>query len=371
MNNNKTILITSNTAWYLWKFRYGTIEAFVQAGFRVICIAPSDGYEEKFTALGAEFLPIPLDGKSIGPFKELCSLLAVFNLIRRLKPSLVFNFTIKMNIYAGLSCRILGVPYANNVSGLGTVFLHKNWRYSLARWFYGVSNKTARTVFFQNHEDQATFINQGLVAESKAKLLPGSGVNTSDFAFAPLPEALPFTFIMIARLIADKGVREYVAAANIVRKKLAAGDVRFVLIGPAGISNTSAISEQEIQQWHNDNVVEYLGSQDEVRPFIQAAHVMVLPSYREGMPRTILEAASIGRPGLVSDVPGCRQAIKAGETGWLVPAKNAEALADKMLDIVAMNKDELQKIANNARDYAVNTFDEKNVIQPYVEQLVF
>ena len=229
---NSTVVITSNTSWYLLKFRKGTILRLLAKGYRVVCLAPLDPYSEKLEDLGAEFISVPLEGKSVGPVREFKSLLAIYFIVRKLKPAFVYNHTIKMNLYVGLSCRLLGVPYSNNVSGLGTVFLHKGLAYYLAQKLYGFTNGGAQTVFFQNEEDRNTFLDLGLVVEDKTALLPGSGIDLKAYAFKPIPEAKPFVFIMIARLIADKGVREYVDAARTVRAGAAGEKPRFILVGP-------------------------------------------------------------------------------------------------------------------------------------------
>lgn len=361
------ILITSNTSWYLWKFRQGTIEALVAAGHEVVCLAPEDEYSHKLTAFGARFVAIPLEGKNIGPVRELKSLWAIFMLLRQLRPSFAFNFTIKMNLYVGLSCRLLGIAYSNNVSGLGTVFLHKGLAYKLAQKLYGLSNAGAQKVFFQNDEDLQTFVDLALVKPSRAQLLPGSGVNTQSFALTPLPNTATLSFLMISRLIADKGVREYVAAAQLLQAR--GIDCRCVLLGPSGVSNTSAIGDAELALWQEQKLVDYVGSQDDVRPFIAAAHVLVLPSYREGMPRTVLEAASMGRPAIVSDVPGCRQSIVAGETGWFCEMKCAESLAQVMQVVATTPKEVLQHFASASRRRVVAKFSEKLVINAYLDCL--
>ena len=373
---SRTVVITSNTSWYLLKFRKGTILRLLAEGYRVVCLAPEDPYSAKLEELGAEFIAVPLEGKSIGLVRELKSLLAIYSIVRKLNPAFVYNHTIKMNLYVGLSCRLLGIPYSNNVSGLGTVFLHKGLAYRLAQKLYGLTNGGAQTVFFQNEEDRDTFLDLKLVAENKTVLLPGSGIDLKAYAFSPVPEAKPLTFIMIARLIADKGVREYVDAARVVSATGAAGatDVtdekpRFILVGPGGISNASAIGDDEAARWNTEGVVEYVGNQDDVIPWIEQSHVLVLPSYREGMPRTVLEAASIGRPAIVTDVPGCRQSVVEGETGWYCEVRDVESLAASMLHVLDMPFEEFEQFGLRARHRVEEEFSEELVISRYLECL--
>lgn len=355
------IFLTSNSSWYLYNFRRSTIQAFCKRGSRVVCLSPLDSFSSQLVdELGAEHIALPLSGKNTGGAQEMCSFIFILKTMKQYRPDYVFNFTIKMNIYSGLSCRVLGIPYANNVSGLGTAFLHDSWLFRRVRSLYGFANRGAQCVFFQNQEDHDLFVSHGLLRNTPTQVLPGSGINTQRFIFSPLPETPPFTFVMIARLLGDKGVREYVQAAEQVRVEHP--NVRFMLIGPYGASNRTAISEAEVTKWQSAGVIDYLGEQVDVRPFIKQAHVLVLPSYREGMPRTVLEAAAMGRPAIVTDVPGCRQAIQAGVTGWFCEVKNTDSLAKSMADCLLMPPGELQLAGEHARRRIEDHFDERIVI---------
>ncbi|XGA80994.1 glycosyltransferase family 4 protein [Halomonas sp. CH40] len=361
MQRHHTIVLVANTSFYLYNFRRGTLLALREAGYRVVSLAPLDDYAQRLEdELGIEHQALPMEGKSTRLLGEAKSLWALGNALRRLQPAFVFNFTVKANIYSGLACRVLGIPYANNVSGLGTAFLHDTWLFRRVRSLYGVANRGARRVFFQNQEDHDLFQSHGLLRTTPTTVLPGSGIDTARFEFSSLPESGPFTFVMIARLLGDKGVREYVHAAEQVIAQHP--NTRFMLIGPHGASNRTAITEYEVRQWQQVGVIDYLGEQPDVRFFIQQAHVLVLPSYREGMPRTVLEAAAMGRPAIVSDVPGCRHAVKAGVTGWLCQVKSADSLANAMLACLDKPHAELQAAGNAARLRIEREFDELIVI---------
>lgn len=364
----KTVVLVSNTSWYLYNFRRGTIVALREAGYRVVALAPEDKYSRYLVEeLGIAHVPLLMEGKGTRLLGEGRSQVVLADTLRRLKPAFVFNFTVKANIYSGLACRMLGIPYANNVSGLGTAFLHDSWLFRRVRSLYGVANRGARRVFFQNQEDHDLFLSHGLIRETPTTVLPGSGMDITRFTFSPLPASVPFTFVMIARLLGDKGVREYVQAAEQVRA--AYPNTRFLLIGPHGASNWTAITEAEVQRWQAKDVVEVLGEQDDVRPFLQQAHVLVLPSYREGMPRTVLEAAAMGRPAIVTDVPGCRQSIVAGQTGWLCQVKSADSLGQCMTRCIALPQAELQAAGKAARARIEAQFDERIVVQAALDCL--
>lgn len=362
------IFLTSNTSWYLYNFRRSTIQALRHRGKRVICLSPLDDFSRRLVEeLGAEHIALPLDGKSTGALQELRSLIFIWKVMRQYRPEFVFNFTVKMNIYCGLVCALNKIPFANNVSGLGTAFIHDSWLFRRVRQLYGLVNRQARTLFFQNEEDLAVFRSQGLLGNRSFTLLPGSGVDLKRFQALPLPDSGPFVFIMIARLLADKGVREYAEACRLLKEEKLA--VRCLLVGPLGVSNRTAIDESEVRQWQAEAGLEYLGETDDVRPLIAQAHVLVLPSYREGMPRTVLEAAAMGRPAIVTDVPGCRQAIEAQVTGWLCEVRNIDSLTQQMKQVMRMDSSSLQQAGDAARARMESQFNEEVVVQAYLDCL--
>ena len=359
------LVLFSNTSWYLYNFRRSTIRALLNQGWRVVCISPADEFSQRLqTELGAEHIALPLDGKSIGPVRELRSLWFIRGVLKQLQPAFVFNFTVKLNIYSGLACRWLGIEFANNVSGLGTAFIHDSWVFRQVRRVYGLVNRGAAHLFFQNEEHLAVFRERDLLGDTPVTLLPGSGVDLERFQQRPLPEPEPFAFLMIGRLLGDKGVREYAEAAR--RLKENGVNVRCVLLGQLGVSNRTAITREEVAEWERAGVLEYAGETDDVRPFIEQAHVLVLPSYREGMPRTVLEAAAMGRPAIVTDVPGCRQAIVPDETGWLCEVRNARSLADRMQQVQALPAERLAAFADAARARMEAAFSEAVVINAYL-----
>ncbi len=368
MSENRVIVLASNTSWYLYNFRKSTIKALIFAGYKPLCIAPEDEYSKKLIELGAQFEASGMVGESTNPFTEISTFLNLILLLRRLKPKFVFNFTIKMNIYAGLVCRLLGIPYSNNVSGLGTAFLHPGLVYKVAQYMYGISNRHATTVFFQNEDDMHLFLERGLAFDKRATLLPGSGVDIQEYSFQPMVSSDDqLVFLMIGRVIADKGVKEFVEAARIVNKKVPG--TRFLLMGSWKISNKSAFDETTIDTWVKEGVVEFLGHQADAKTWIYECDVVVLPSYREGMPRTILEAASCGRPSIVTDVPGCRQAVIHDETGWLCEVRSAESLAIRMLGCIQLGRPSLLPFGNRARKCVETKFSDKIVVNEYLRLL--
>lgn len=364
--SGRRVALVGNTSWYLNNFRAGTIRALRDRGAKVVCIAPQDPASRRLTDdLGAEHLAWRLDLNGYNPVKELASLLRLGVLLCRARPDFVFNFTIKANIYSGLVCRLIGFPYANNVTGLGMTIGRGGPLSSFAAWLYGVSNRGAKQVFVQNPDDLELLRRRGLLGLADVVELAGSGVDLEYFAAAPL-EVAPPTFVMIARLQEDKGVREFVAAARAMRERCP--DSRFVLVGPSDYSNRGGIPERELAAWRAEGIVEIPGPTDDVRPWLAAGHVIVLPSHGgEGMPRVLLEAAAAGRPAIVSDVPGCRHAVVDGRTGFVHPARDVPALVDRMAKVVALSTARLTAMSVAARALAEERFSERAVIQAYMD----
>ncbi|WP_189339513.1 glycosyltransferase family 4 protein [Pectobacterium peruviense] len=369
MNQKETIVLTANTSWYLYNFRRSTIKRLMDLGYRVICVSPVDDYSNRFSLLGAEFRELKIDAKSISFKTEFLTFIALYFLLKEIKPFFVYNFTIKLNVYSGLACRIINLPYANNISGLGTAFMHDGIRYKLARYLYGISNKTAVEIFFQNDDDMQLAISKGFASKHSSTLLPGSGVNVDDFSYQrkTISSGKDLCFLMVARVIADKGVREFIGAACYIKLKYP--NCRFILVGDCKSNNKTSFSKETINEWCNQGVVEIVGHQDDIKNWIYTSDIVVLPSYREGMPRTILEAASCGRPAIVSDVPGCRQAVVNNETGWLCEPHSVQSLATCIEHCLHLSEEDIIKFGHNARRHAENFFSEEIVINKTIKVL--
>jgi len=363
------IALVANTSWYLHNFRAGTIRALGERGARVICIAPEDATSRALAdELGAEHIDWPLDLNGHNPVRELGSLVRLFTILKDRRPCFVFNFTIKPNIYSGIACRVLGLPYANNVTGLGMTLGGSGWLSRIAAWLYGLSNRGAARVFVQNPDDLAELRRRGLLGKARPVELAGSGVDLEHFVAEPL-QATPPTFVLIARLQADKGVREFVAAARQMRQ--CCPGARFVLIGPTETANQSAIPERELAAWRAEGVVEIAGPTDDVRPWLAECDALVLPSYGgEGMPRVVLEAAACARPAIVSDVPGCRHAVVDGRTGFIVAPRNTDALVDALEKFAALPTGKRNAMGRAARTLAEERFSERIAIDAYIDCVV-
>jgi glycosyltransferase involved in cell wall biosynthesis len=363
------VVIALNTAWNLVNFRAGLIRALVAKGYEVVAVAPNDEYAPRLAELGCRFVALPMDNKGTHPGRDLLLFFRFLNLLRRERPDVFLGYTVKPNVYGSLAAHVLGIPVVNNIAGLGAVFIRDNWLTRLVRLLYKTALSRSRHVFFQNDEDMRLFVEQGLVASDKVSRLPGSGVDLSTFRYAPMQplENRTFHFLLAARLLWDKGVGEYVEAARMVRRKYPTA--KFQLLGFLDVQNPTTVSSAQMDDWVKEGVVEYLGVADDVKPYMAAADCVVLPSYREGVPRSLLEAAAIGRPIVTTDAAGCRDAVDDGVNGLLCRVGNADDLAEKLLRMIAMTPEDRELMGQAGRRKMELEFDEKIVIRRYLEAI--
>lgn len=362
------ILLSANQAWNLYNFRRPLIEALLAAGNEVVVAAPpGDGYDARLVALGCTFHPVAIDAKGLSPLRDIGLTLRYRALMRDVRPDAYLAWTIKPNVYGALAARLCGVPAFPNVSGLGTAFIRRNLLTRIVSALYRAGFARAQRVFFQNESDAGLFVDHGLVRAGQVWLLPGSGVDLDWFA-PHSGERRRGRFLMIARLIADKGVREFVAAA----RQLKAEDPRrsFAIAGPVDVANRTAIPRDEVAQWRTEGVVEILGPLDDVRPQIADADCVVLPSYREGTSRVLLEGAAMARPLVATDVPGCREVIDDGVNGFLCAPADAASLAIAMRHVAELDDEAWAAMGAASRVKAEGQFASVKVVDNYVAAMV-
>ena len=360
------LAVVSNTCWYLFNFRLNLMLALQAAGHTVVAVAPDDAYAQRIRDAGIVFEAVPISGGGTHPVRELQSVLRLGAVFRRHRVGLVLSYTPKGNLYSALACIALRIPFVPNVSGLGRAFIRKSLVTQVAKTLYRLTFGRAYKVFFQNLDDMAVFVDGGLVRAGQAERLPGSGVDLSRFAPTPLVArtAKAPVFLLVARMLWDKGVGEYVEAARSVR--VLHPGARFQLLGFLDVANPSAIPRTQMEAWVAEGVVEYLGLTDDVRPFLVQAECVVLPSYREGVPRTLLEAAATARPVITTDAPGCRDTVVDGETGFLCRPADAPDLVDKLMRFIAMTPEARQAMGQRGRTFVEQNFDERLVIERYL-----
>ena len=312
------ILVIGGLDISLLNFRGALLQAMRNSGHEVSAAAPSGTSDvpEKLRAMGVHFVPVPLARTGLNPWADALSLLRLKSLIRRKQPDLVLSYTIKPVIYGSLAASWAGVPriYAL-ITGLGAAFYTGGPKGRFLRFIavkmYRLSLARCTTVLVQNEEIAELFIREGIVAADKVIIVPGSGVDTAHFSSSPLPDS-PLVFLLLARMLRDKGVEEFVAAARLVKKEIP--QARFLLVGDID-PNPAAISSKQLDQWNQQGVVEYRRAIADVRPVLSACSVYVLPSYHEGLPRSVLEAMSTGRPIITTDTIGCRETIFEAKSG--------------------------------------------------------
>ena len=367
----KKILISLNTAWNLLNFRAGLIGGLISSGYEVVVVAPKDEYVVKLELLGCRFVHLEMDNQGTHPIRDLLLLWRFFQLLKTEKPDLCLFYTVKPNVYGSLASRLCGIPFINNVSGLGAVFIQGGWLKRFVSALYRLAFRNSNRVFFQNRDDLGLFLENKLVKVALTDVLPGSGINLH--RFTPTDDASrkslnsPFRFLLIARMLKDKGVVEFVNAAKLLKESGVKAE--FCLLGFLDVQNPAAISSEQMKEWTDQGFVKYLGVSDDVREYISSADCIILPSYREGTPRTLLEAAAMCKPIITTNVVGCKEVVEHGFNGFLCEVKNAQDLALKMKEILLLSDDQRRLMGGNGRLKMEKEFDENIVIQKYLQAI--
>jgi glycosyltransferase involved in cell wall biosynthesis len=343
------------------------ISALMKQGHEIHTIAPHDEYTRHLVDAGCIYHPVKMDSRGANPIKDSALIVELFMIYRKVRPDIILHYTIKPNVYGTLAAAMLRIPVVNNVCGLGTAFLKRNLVSLFAILLYKFSFRFADKVFFQNPEDLKLFLRNKLVPAGAVDILPGSGIDLTRFTPLAFKRNKKFTFLLISRLITDKGVMEYIDAVK--QLKTSGIEANFQILGAKDPQHKRGIQESVIQQWIDSGTIEYLGTTDDVRTFISKADCIVLPSYREGTPRTLLEAASSAKPIIATNVPGCNNVVEDQVNGLLCRIKDAGDLADKMRTMTDMPDDKLREFGTNGRARMEAQYDERLVIQKYFDAL--
>lgn len=352
----KIAVISSHTPSLFW-FRMDMMLEFIRRGSTVIAIGnePESKWAEEFRKSGIRYLSVPVQKNGTNPIKDLETYRALKRVLATERPDKVFTYQAKTVIYGGMAAHKLGIGAYPLIAGVGSVFLSSGIKASVVRMVlkteYRVSMKHAEKVFFQNPDDVKVFTDNKIISADSVVMLNGSGVNLNRFKLVPLPEKP--VFLCVSRLIRDKGVGEYLQAAKSVKERFP--EVRFLLVGPYD-TNPSALTPEELKPYIDDGVIEYFGEQMDVRPYLAECSIFVLPSYREGTPKAVLEAMACGRAVLTTDVPGCRETVKDGENGYLVPVKDVSALVRRMEELI-QDPGSVKKMGASGRKLVEEKFD--------------
>lgn len=365
---NKKIAFLSHFDLNLYLFRLPIMKALVQKGYTVYAICPKGEKFDEFEKHGIKALEYKIKRQSLNPFKELSTIRNIYKVIKPLKLDILQNFTAKPNIYGSIAGHLAKVPLiVNAVTGLGSFYIEESKKAKAVKKvmnrLYKEANKKAHYCIFQNTDDRQYFIDKELVKKEKAILIKSSGIDTQTFLASSYPaprtpHPSPLTILMISRAIWHKGIKEYYEAAEILKNK----NVEFLLIGGTDEGNISCASKSFL----NCGNVKWLGHKDDIKEQIEKCDIFVLPSYREGIPRTLLEAASMGKPIVTTNAVGCKEVVDDGINGFLVPVKNSKILAEKINLLV--NSSELrEKMGKQSRIKVQKEFDINVVVQQYLK----
>lgn len=356
-------LIITNHSYMLWQFRRELIAALMERG-EVVISMPFVGHEEDFKAMGCKCIHTELDRRGINPATDL-KLYGVYKkLLKEEQPDMVLTYSIKPNVYAGFACRRMGIPYCVNVQGLGTAF-QKEPIASLVTLMYKAAVKKAKTVFFENEGNAAEFVHRKILTPSRQTVLHGAGVNLEVYREQAYPtEDKGIHFLFLSRIMKEKGVDELFEAAKRLKKKY--GDrVVFDLVG-----FFEDAYKQTVEELAAEGVVVFHGFQSDPKPFYTRSHCVVLPSYHEGMSNVLLEAAATGRALICSDIPGCREAVEEGISGYLCKKMNADSVYDCMEKFMALNAEERRRMGRAGRQKIEREFDKKAVVAQTVHAIL-
>lgn len=356
------ILVLTNNIGGLHSFRKEVMKAIVEAGYEVYISEPDDDDRSKyFEDLGCHIIKTVFDRRGMNPIADFKLMLQYRRMIKQLGPNAVLSYTIKPNVYGGIACRLTKTPQIANVTGLGDAMENGGWLQKLTISLYKIGIGKAKCVFFQNETNKAFCESQGIVG-LKTRLLPGSGVNLEHHQCQELPPDGIIRFLFISRLLRDKGTGEFFEMAKAIKGKYP--QVEFQILGWC-----EGDYKKQLDELIENGVINYLGSTSDVRPFLAKVHCTIMPSYHEGMSNVNLESAANGRPVITTDVPGCRETVDDGVTGFLVKAKDAESLIDGVERFLSLPYEDKQKMGLMARRKVEREFDRNIVVKAYLEEI--
>ena len=363
-------MIVDNSAWNIYNFRMPLVRKLSQLHKDIFVVSPIDEYIHYLNETNfIKHIPCNhLMPRSRNPFRDLLLIAELFIIYLRVKPDLILHFTIKPNTFGNIVARMLGIPTISVVTGLGFTFLNPKGINRFIPSLYRFAFQKIKKLVLYNADDKEVFISQKIVPPSKCMIVPGSGVNTQHFQPRVNEQnSGNFIFLFIGRLLKDKGLVEYVEASRRIRESHP--NAECWVVGDFHDVNPAAVPKETLLEWVENKDIHYLGKVMDVREVISKAHVLVLPSYREGVPRVVLEAMSMGKPVVTTDAAGCRETVVHGKNGFIVPIKNPGALALAMTTLIEAPQQELDNMGKNSRQRAMTFFDEKIIVDTYVKLL--
>ena len=365
---SKRILFVANTSWSIYKFRKGLIERLIADGHEVYLLSPEDEHVQDLKDLGAHYVALKqMDAKGISPKADYGCYKELKKMYKNINPDLIFQYTIKPNIYGTLAAKKLGIKTVAVITGLGFTFINKGIVPAIARMMYKYALKGATKVWFLNEDDKMLFSKLKLVEDGKADLLNGEGIDCDYFKPATQEPSLPTEFLFIGRLLYDKGIQEYYEASKRLKKEYP--EIRCSVLGYLHVKNPKAVDPKLFQQWVDEGTIHYYGSSQDVRGFAQACSCIVLPSYREGLSMVLLEGASMAKPLIASDIAGCKEVIEHGITGYLARVKDSEDLYSQMKRFHLLNEEAKHKMGQAARHKMIKEFSMDKIYDVYKKEI--
>lgn len=361
----KKILLVANTDWYLYNFRMSLARFLKASGFEVIFVAPSGEYQQKIINEGVGFIPWQVKRRSMFILGELIALIRLLLIYYRQKPCLVHHFTVKPVLYGSIAARIGGVgAIVNSITGLGYIFLSKDCNLKLLQKllvpvYRFAFHQNRLHLIFENPDDLEMLESKNMIRKSQSSVIQGVGVDERVFSQTPDPNNEVPTIILPARMLYDKGVEDFVNAAKMVRLKRKA---KFILVGDVDPGNPSMIRKETLQRWVTEEAIEWWGFQGDMPNIFQNCNIVTLPSFGEGLPTVLIEAAACGRPLVATDVPGCRDVVMDGVNGYLVPVNDVDALAAAMIKLID-SPEKRQAMGNESRKLVLEKFTAEMVNQ--------
>lgn len=366
----KKICISANTSWYIYNFRATTITFLQEKGYTVFALAAEDKYSEKLEKMGCRVVTVKMNGGGRNILLDLALIKNVHSIFKKERPDIILNFTPKCNIYNAIAAKNLGIPFINNISGVGGQLLNKGLTSSILHWLYMFSQKYAHHTFFQNEDDMKLFLERKYLSRDKASRIMGSGVDLNRFNYREKTSKKQFKFLLVARMLKEKGIFEYVDAAKKMKQKYGS-DVEFQLLGFLGVNNPSAIDQEQMNNWTTAGYVKYLGTSDTVEDIITESDCVVLPSYYgEGVPKSLIEAAALGRPIITTTHAGCRDVVDEGVNGYFCKPKSSDSLISACDTIYSLSEKARISMGRASHEKAKRQFSDQTNIALYFKKML-
>lgn len=345
----KKIILSTNVIWAMTQFRYDLIVELKQK-YKVFCLADLDDFSEHsvniINTLDVEFIRVPISRKSINVFKDLRYFFTILKIYFTLKPDVIIHYSIKPNIYGSIAAKVLKIPSFAVITGLGSSFIKNNFLTTIVKFMYSVALKNTHKAIFLNKDDLDFFVDEKIISEKISFLMPGEGVNVDYYKPCPKNPDGKISFLMVARLLKDKGIYEYIDAIKQLGKK---EHLQFFLAGMLDEQNPTSITQMELEEWIHQGLIQYLGKTDDIREFFKLCDVVVLPSYREGLSRVLLEANSCGKFIIATNIPGCKELCIDGKNGFLAMAYDSHSLKSAIEKTIELDYEDLNRMGGTGR----------------------